>query len=181
MSHDNQWNEKVQRGRALVTEINDRKWELGDLANEVCPAGTPGAHDERLGQFADEIGVSRQTLNEYRTVAAAWGPSARAEGQTYTTHRMLAARDDRFDIIAEQTWTYNSLSDRLGRLPNPSRAMSPAGLAGAAAADAENTPEAKREQFRTGLLRDTGEREPSNDAAGRNLDKLDRVYELRAA
>lgn len=28
----------------------------------------------------------------------------------------------------------------------------------------------------TGLLVDTGEREPSNDAAGRNTDKLDRIY-----
>lgn len=32
-----------------------------------------------------------------------------------------------------------------------------------------------------GLLRDTGEREPSNDAAGRNTDKLDRIYELVGA
>jgi hypothetical protein len=29
-----------------------------------------------------------------------------------------------------------------------------------------------------GLIRDTGGREPSNDAAGRNLDKLDRIYAL---
>ena len=32
-----------------------------------------------------------------------------------------------------------------------------------------------------GLIRDTGEREPSNDVQGRNADKLDRVYEWRAA
>jgi len=32
-----------------------------------------------------------------------------------------------------------------------------------------------------GLVRDTGEREPSNDVAGRNADKLDRIYALRAA
>lgn len=32
-----------------------------------------------------------------------------------------------------------------------------------------------------GLLRDTGEREPSNDARGRNLDKLDRIYSLGRA
>lgn len=29
-----------------------------------------------------------------------------------------------------------------------------------------------------GLVRDTGEREQSNDAAGRNTDKLDRIYRL---
>ena len=32
-----------------------------------------------------------------------------------------------------------------------------------------------------GLLVDTGEREPSNDARGRNTDKLDRIYALRSA
>jgi hypothetical protein len=33
----------------------------------------------------------------------------------------------------------------------------------------------------SGLVRDTGEREPSDDVAGRNADKLDRIYALRAA
>jgi hypothetical protein len=32
-----------------------------------------------------------------------------------------------------------------------------------------------------GLIRDTGEREPSDDVAGRNQDKLDRVYALAVA
>lgn len=32
-----------------------------------------------------------------------------------------------------------------------------------------------------GLLIDTGDREPSNDAVGRNTDKLDRIYLLRGA
>lgn len=32
-----------------------------------------------------------------------------------------------------------------------------------------------------GLLVDTGDREPSNDAAGRNTDKLDRIYALGRA
>lgn len=122
VSHDINWDEKVQRGRALVTEINDRKWELGDLANEVAPASTVGVSNDGLVQrFADEIGVSANTLREYRRVSAAWANATRVAFQTWTTHRMLAEREDRFAIIAEQTWTYNSLSERLGRLPNPSR------------------------------------------------------------
>ena len=32
-----------------------------------------------------------------------------------------------------------------------------------------------------GLIRDTGDREPSNDVAGRNTDKLDRIYVLVGA
>lgn len=31
------------------------------------------------------------------------------------------------------------------------------------------------------IIRDTGQREPSNDAAGRNTDKLDRIYALGRA
>ena len=121
MSHTANWNEKVARGRRLVTEINDRKWELGDLANEVCPAGPHGAHDDVLRDFADEIGVSRASLHTYRYVAAQWPDVTRVTSQTYTTHKMLAAREDRHEIIAEQVWTYNSLSIRLDRKPNPSR------------------------------------------------------------
>lgn len=121
MSHDNAWNEKVERGRRLVSEINDHKWELGDLANEVCPSTQTTAHDDRIAKFADEIGLPMNTLRKYRMVSAAWPLGTRVPRQTWTTHRLLAAQDDRFDIIAEQSWTYNSLSDRLGRLPNPSR------------------------------------------------------------
>lgn len=122
MSHDNQWIEKVARGRALVSEINDRKWELGDLANEVVPAAANGVHnDGLLGEFASEIGITVDTLRKYRMVATSWPAGKRFPAQTWTTHMTLAAHPDRFDIIAERTWTYNSLSDRLGRLPNPSR------------------------------------------------------------
>lgn len=32
-----------------------------------------------------------------------------------------------------------------------------------------------------GLIVDTGEREPSDDRAGRNADKLDRIYSMRRA
>lgn len=116
------WTEYVKRGKSLVTEINDRKWELGDLANEVCPASETGvSDDDRIGKFADEIGISPGTLREYRRVASAWPSATRVALQTWSSHRMIAGRDDRFDVIAEQVWTYNSLKERLGILPNPSR------------------------------------------------------------
>ena len=123
MSHDKEWDEKdVELGRQLVAAQEDAAWALGDLANKVCPAGPTGIYDEgRLQTFADTIGASRTSLLAYRRVAAAWPASTRVEAQTFTTHKMLAAHPDRFEILAEQTWTYNSLADRLGRLPNPSR------------------------------------------------------------
>lgn len=122
MSQTDEWKASVDRGRRLVAAIGDSKWELGDLANEVCASsGTTNGHDDRLARFADEIGINVNTLRGYRAVAAAWPLDARASSQTWTTHARLGTRDDRFDIIAEQTWTYNSLSERLGRLPNPSR------------------------------------------------------------
>lgn len=122
VSHDNSWNDQIARGRRLVSEIGDRKWELGDLANEVCAAGANGVHnDDLLGKFASGIGITPSSLREYRRVAAAWPAATRVAAQTWTTHRILSDDEARFEIIAEQTWTYNSLSERLGRLPNPSR------------------------------------------------------------
>lgn len=115
------WSASVTRGRKLVGQIGRSKWELGDLANEVCPA-VPSVHTGgTLEQFAAEIGLTHSALREYRQVAKAWPASARAEAQTWTTHRELAEHEDRYRIIAEQQWTYNALSERLGRLPQPSR------------------------------------------------------------
>lgn len=170
VSHDNTWDEKVARGRALVTEINDRKWELGDLANEVCPSAGRGAHnDGLLWRFAEEIGVTPSSLNEYRRVATAWPHPTRVGSQTWTTHRLLAEREDRHEIIAEQVWTYNSLSERLGRLPNPSRGRDlPTPEAERRAPNlradiAEASPEQKRDIF-TKLAADS---DVVNDAATR--------------
>jgi hypothetical protein len=117
--------EAVDLGRRLVRDLGDRKWELGDLANRVCPA-TNGDKGGRLLRFAAEIDIDIATLASYRTVAVAWPLSTRAES-SWTVHRELASNPDRFEIIAEQpidqngevvtTWTLRGIRRRLQRDP----------------------------------------------------------------
>lgn len=117
--------EDVERGTELVSNIGDSKWELGDLANQVCPA-TNGDKEGRLERFADAIDVSFHTLRSYRSVASAW-PLATRVASSWTVHRELASNPDRFDIISEQPfnqdgvtcdrWTLRGIRHRLERRP----------------------------------------------------------------
>lgn len=119
--------EDVERGTELVSDIGGSKWELGDLANQVCPPSGNGQSDGgRLQRFAEAIDVSVASLSVYRAVSAAWPALTRVRA-SWTVHRELMANPDRFDIIVEQPfdqdgvtcdrWTLRGIRHRLERLP----------------------------------------------------------------
>lgn len=120
--------EDVERGQVLVSAIGDNKWELGDLANQVCPA-TNGDKEGRLAKFAAEIDIDAGTLRNYRAVAAAWEPASRS-ASSWSAHVLLAGREDRFDIMELQDyWTVDALRAFLDlrptRYPPPPRPLPP--------------------------------------------------------
>lgn len=110
--------EDIAHGRQLVDSLTDCKWELGDLALEVCPPDPNGSHDRRLARFAAEIDLKPNTLRTYRYVAFQWPElDARTSG-SWSVYKELAGRDDRFDIIAERDhWTVDALRVRLDLKP----------------------------------------------------------------
>lgn len=112
-------NEDVERGQLLVEAIGDNKWELGDLANQVCPASGNGQSDEgRLRRFADEIDVSYQTLRLYRQVAAAWEADVRTSASSWSVYKELASHPERIEIMGMQDhWTVDALRAFLDRRP----------------------------------------------------------------
>jgi hypothetical protein len=87
--------EDVAAGRRLVAETGKIQWALGDLAVKVAPYIGDGMPDQVLAKFAEEIGVGRSTLSEYRRMAVAWPPEKRVPGATWTLHRELAAEPQR--------------------------------------------------------------------------------------
>lgn len=117
-------NEDVERGQTLVSAIGDNKWELGDLANQVCPA-TNGDMSGRLTRFAEAIDVGAAALSSYRTVASAWPELSTRGESSWTVYRELASHPDRHDIITEQPfdqdgvkcdrWTLRGIRRRLER------------------------------------------------------------------
>jgi len=68
---DNQivpYDEGVVEGKKIMTEIEDRNWRLGDLANHV----EPKYGENTLVRFAQDIGVPFNTLRNWRKIVKAW-------------------------------------------------------------------------------------------------------------
>jgi hypothetical protein len=107
----------IELGQTLVADIGRSKWELGDLANRVCPA-TNGDKEGRLTRFAAEIDLVSHTLSNYRMVSAAW-PELRLRNRgSWSVYKELTSHPDRYDILAERDhWTVDALRERLDRRP----------------------------------------------------------------
>lgn len=84
------YDEAVKQGR----EAAKSQWTLGDLALSL----EPKYGDATLATFADDIGVELKTLQDYRTVAAAF-PEKSGRPDTFGVARTLAAQPDRAELV----------------------------------------------------------------------------------
>lgn len=98
------WEELIAEGRRLDTREGELRFAWGDWALKVAPMGKDGVNNgatEVLQRAIAEaqISVSPEMMGEYRQVAAAWAPSARAQGAAWATHRVLSRHPDRHSLI----------------------------------------------------------------------------------
>jgi hypothetical protein len=111
------WDELVERGRALVANVTHSKFKLGDLALEIAPVGQQGVvlaqHEkDRLGEFADAVGIERHTLDSYRHVAFLWPESTRVQSVSWSVHRRFAHEGDRAELIRSRArWTHREADE----------------------------------------------------------------------
>jgi hypothetical protein len=100
----------VAAGRELVEQQSRCQFALGDRAVEIEPMRPHGgAHPapnqelfnvrDSIRMYAEDIGVPASTLMMYRWVSSRWPKYRRVKGVSHYVHRVLAGRDDRFDII----------------------------------------------------------------------------------
>ncbi len=138
---------KIMEGR-VEAEAGNVRWLWGDLALEVAPVGKSGAHNkstERLTQFVSDLNVqlrerheeqvSLDALRKYRTVADAWPPGTRFQGETWANHLLLVSNPDRETIIANPVdsetgeklprWTWRQLQRHLGQKASPNYVAPP--------------------------------------------------------
>jgi hypothetical protein len=115
------YKEAVRRGKELVAQEGDIKWQLGDLALTVAPMGErtgPNGSTEPLARFAEDIGVEFSTLQGYRQVAAAWEFDARASNTPWTVHRILLNHQDLLKPHMTVTQASNALGHKnIARAP----------------------------------------------------------------
>jgi hypothetical protein len=89
----------VRAGQAVAGGM---QWLLGDLA-----AGIETKYGERrLYQYAEDIGASYNSLQEYRRVARAWPETSTRVDFPWSVYREFAAQPDRHELIASRgEWT----------------------------------------------------------------------------
>lgn len=125
-SVEEQW---VATGRRLTKSQSELQFILGDLALEVLPlprrgGRIPPQEYEILAMFAEKLGMSRERLEDYRRVSAAWPREHRVEGVSWSVHAILSHHADRFQAIkappvdprtGERHWTCDTANAVLGR------------------------------------------------------------------
>ncbi|MET9360100.1 DUF6192 family protein [Streptomyces sp. NPDC006692] len=98
-----EWQEYVEKGRRLVKQIGDAKFELGDTLVEMLDSPARHGDVERIVEvYAQQIGARPSTLLHYRYVARAWPAAMRRPDVSWSVHARLAAGPDRFHMIREE-------------------------------------------------------------------------------
>jgi len=134
------YKELVAEGKRVTEQETNVKWLRGDLASKV----EKHYGEAKLEQYAEDIEVSYSTLRDEVTTAKAWPQSARDPRKSWTVHRELNGRDDRFDLI-EQINTTTELRQLLGRRPSHSGTQLPKAARVAQVREALANPEIARE------------------------------------
>ncbi|MFD7015368.1 DUF6192 family protein [Streptomyces sp. NPDC059928] len=114
-----EWTEMVRKGQRLVGTESSAQFQLGDLALDMVPLPPKGKRlpmkaYKLLADYADDIGLERERLEEYRLVAGAWPKNKRDKKVCWTVHSILSRHPDRFSLIhfppvhrrsGERRWT----------------------------------------------------------------------------
>lgn len=131
------YDQLVAEGRDLIEQQSRCQFALGDRALEIEPIRAHGgAHpspdeewisvSDAIRMYAQDIGIPATTLTAYRWVSSRWPKNRRVPGVSHYIHRVLAGRDDRFDMIrrppknartGERRWDVDAACRRVGWTP----------------------------------------------------------------
>lgn len=101
------YDELVAAGRAVVRERDGTNWKAGDLALRVeslsesdrAAMATHGG-ESPLQRYAKDIGANHSSLRSWRDTSVAWPlDRRRSSSRSWSTHRVLNAQPDRFELI----------------------------------------------------------------------------------
>ncbi|MEC3920282.1 DUF6192 family protein [Nocardia sp. CDC160] len=126
------YDEIVAEGRKLVRQKTSVQFRIGELALEIEPMRPQGGQksgpgeelltvSQALSLFADDIGLSPKTVEEYRFTAAHWPEEQRRRGVSFDVHRILCSANDPFELIDNPPdgvrWTLDEAKRAVGRRP----------------------------------------------------------------
>lgn len=103
-SHD--WETLVVEGRRLAAASPPDRWAVGDLALQAVKPGKTRAEkasaQERLLQFASEIGVTMNFIKDCWYTSAAWPPGSRFLDVSHAKHSKYRSRPDRISLLLNE-------------------------------------------------------------------------------
>ncbi|MEV8023033.1 DUF6192 family protein [Streptomyces sp. NPDC086554] len=98
-----EWQAYVEKGRRLVKQIGDAKFELGDTLVDMLDSPERHGDIERIVEvYAQQIGARPSTLLHYRYISRAWPTAMRRPDVSWSVHARLAADPDRFRMIRDE-------------------------------------------------------------------------------
>ncbi|MET7485095.1 DUF6192 family protein [Streptomyces sp. NPDC005538] len=98
-----EWQAYVEKGRRLVKQITEAKFELGDTLIEMLDTPERTGDVETIARvYAEQIDANPSTLLNYRYVAKAWPAAMRRLDVSWSVHARLAAEPDRFRVIRNE-------------------------------------------------------------------------------
>jgi hypothetical protein len=117
------WKELVKLGREAIARGERVPWEIGDYANEIWPVDEGGqshgaAHEgRRIGQnialYAEEVGLTYKTTENYRAVANAWPATRRRSATSFKVHQTLKKHQELLPMLVQRHG--DKLTDAIAR------------------------------------------------------------------
>ncbi|CAM5554300.1 RacO protein OS=Streptomyces fumanus OX=67302 GN=GCM10018772_61460 PE=4 SV=1 [Streptomyces fumanus] len=125
----------VAEARDLINQMAKAQFALGDKALEIEPMRPVGGSmpngtddlftvEESLQLFADDIGVARSTVEDWRWTASRWPEAKRKDGVSFTVHKILASiqdEDERWAAIEDAP--FNSRSGKRQWTPDAAKRL----------------------------------------------------------
>ena len=103
------YDEAVIEAKKIMSDIEDRQWRLGDLADRL----EPKYGDQTLAKFAEAIGHKTDTVMTWRTTARAWPEKTIRIG--FAVARILNAFPNRQQIVHENPFLTVPQARKLAR------------------------------------------------------------------
>ncbi|MEV7535388.1 DUF6192 family protein [Streptomyces hydrogenans] len=125
----------VAEARELIAQVSRAQFCLGDKALEIEPMRPVGGSmpngtddlftvEESLALFADDIGVAKSTVEDWRWTASRWPAAKRKDSVSFTVHRILASVSDETERWAAiEDAPFNQRTGRRGWTPDAAKRL----------------------------------------------------------
>jgi hypothetical protein len=109
INQNDEWESLISSGMEARSRKDESQWELGEIASRV----TSKYGKEGLDKFANEVGLTRNSLYRYRDVWRGWQGKKIISAMSFSHHKIALGSEDPEKLI-EMAYENNWSCERLG-------------------------------------------------------------------